>query len=103
MTPIEASSMIQKWFISSTQSSTEEWKDDKKVLAWMAQNNADLESKISQISRQNVAEEVYSAMMSGGETGSIGTAGILDGISRAMADMSEEQRTMIKDSLKQLL
>lgn len=103
MTPVEASAMIQKWFISSTQSATEEWKDDNKVLAWMAQNNADLESKIAEISKQNVAEEVYSAIMSGGETAKIGTAGIFDGISRAMADMSEEQRTMIKDSLKLLL
>jgi acetyl-CoA carboxylase/biotin carboxylase 1 len=103
MTPVEASAMIQKWFISSTQSVTEEWKDDNKVLAWMAQNNADLESKIAEISKQNVAEEVYSAIMSGGETAKIGTAGIFDGISRAMADMSEEQRTMIKDSLKLLL
>jgi acetyl-CoA carboxylase/biotin carboxylase 1 len=102
MTPVEASAMIQKWFISSTQSATEEWKDDNKVLAWIAQNNADLESKISEISKQNVAEEVYSAIMSGGETAKIGTAGIFDGISRAMADMSEEQRTMIKDSLKLL-
>jgi acetyl-CoA carboxylase/biotin carboxylase 1 len=103
ITPLEASAKIQQWFTTSTLSSPEQWKDDNKVLAWMAQNNAELESKIAEISQQNVSEEVYSAMMSGGETAIIGTAGIIDGLSRAMADMSDDQRRMIKDSLKQLL
>jgi acetyl-CoA carboxylase / biotin carboxylase 1 len=103
ITPLEASAKIQQWFTTSTLPSPEQWKDDNKVLAWMAQNNAELESKIAEISQQNVSEEVYSAMMSGGETAIIGTAGIIDGLSRAMTDMSDEQRRMIKDSLKQLL
>lgn len=103
MTPVEASAIIKDWFIHSTNSSLHDWRDDKKVLSWMAQSNSELESKITEISRQNVASEVYAAMTSGGNVGQIGTAGILDGISRAISNMSDEQRQMVKEALKRLI
>ena len=100
MTAVEASAMIKEWYTISTGAS---WKDDKRVLAWMAEKNQELEVKVADLAKKHVADEVFMAMSAGGNTSLIGTAGIVDGISRAMSNMTVDQREALKNSLKAAL
>lgn len=99
MTPLEASAMIKEWFLSSDSTTTECWNNDKKVIQWMGENHEWLQNKIMKLTRQHVADEVFTALSSGATTSQVGTAGIVDGISRALTVMSPEQKEAMKKSL----
>lgn len=123
MTAVEASAMIKEWYtisisnkskcsqvhqcltgkISGTKNTGASWNDDKRVLAWMAEKNQELEVKVADLAKKHVADEVFMAMSAGGNTSLIGTAGIVDGISRAMSNMTVDQREALKNSLKAAL
>lgn len=102
-TPLEASDMIQQWFMATPGMTAAKWEDDKIMLTWMAENNQMLESKVVAFTRECVAQEVALVMTAGGDTGKIGTMGIVDGISRAMATMTEEEKAALKAALGQAI
>jgi len=99
----EASAMIRDWYLASDGSSPQSWNDDKIILAWMGENNHQLEVRVADLARKHVADEVFSAMSAGGNTSQIGIAGIVEGISRAMSCVTPEQREALKNSLKSVL
>jgi acetyl-CoA carboxylase/biotin carboxylase 1 len=103
MSAIEASSMIRDWYLTSDGSSLKSWNDDKRILSWMGENNQQLEVRVADLARKHVSDEVFSAMSAGGNTSQIGIAGIVEGISRAMFSMTNEQREALKNSLKSVL
>jgi len=102
MSAIDASSKIEEWFVSGG-GSADGWKDDKRVLGWMAQNDDSLNKNVTELAKNHVSEEVFSAMSAGGMTSVVGTSGIVDGISRAMSSMTDEQREDFKRNLKNIL
>lgn len=102
MDAVDASSLIKNWYLEDNGQSSA-WNDDKQFLAWMGQNNEKLEIKVAELAKKFVAEEVFTAMSAGGNTSLIGTAGIVDGISRAMSTMSSDQKLALKQSLKAVL
>lgn len=103
MNAVEASSMIEKWYLDAHGQAASGWNDDKNVLAWMGQNNKQLESQVAELTKKYVAEEVFLAMSSGGNTSILGTAGIVEGISRAMSTMSPDQKQVLKQSLQSMI
>jgi hypothetical protein len=103
MTPIDASLMVKQWFIESEGCSPHSWDDDKRVLAWMGRNNALLETKIAEMAKKHVADEVYLALTTGGNTAQIGVAGIVEGLARALSSMPLEVKENVKKNLEGLL
>jgi acetyl-CoA carboxylase/biotin carboxylase 1 len=103
MSPTEASLMIKQWFTEAEGCSNLSWDDDRSVLSWMGRNNQLLEMKIADIAKKHVADEVYAAVTAGGNTARIGMAGIVEGLSRAMASLSAEQREDMKRTLQGIL
>lgn len=102
MDAVDASSLIKNWYLEANGQNSA-WNDDKQFLAWMGQNNEKLEIKVAELAKKFVAEEVFTAMSAGGNTSLIGTAGIVEGISRAMSTMSSDQKLALKQSLKAVL
>jgi len=102
-TPLEASDMIKQWFMESPGMTEEKWEDDKIMLAWMGQNHAHLESKVIEYTKECVVQEVMQVMTAGGNTAKIGTRGIVEGISRAMTTMTQEEKESFKAMLGQTL
>jgi len=103
MTPTESSLLIMQWFTQSEGVSPNSWEDDKRVLAWMGRNNELLETKIAEMAKTHVADEVYSALTAGGTTARIGAAGIIEGLARALSSMPSEQKEHFKKNLEDLL
>lgn len=103
-TPLEASDMIRQWFLATSPSmSAAKWEDDKIMLTWMAQNHQLLENKVVAFTQECVAQEVALVMTSGGNTAKVGTMGIIEGIGRAMATMTEEDRAAFKEMLSRTI
>jgi acetyl-CoA carboxylase/biotin carboxylase 1 len=102
-TPLEASDMIRQWFLGTPGMSPSKWEDDMTMLTWMAQNNQLLESKVVAFTQECVASEVALVMTAGGNTAKVGTMGIVEGISRAMATMTEEDKAAFKEMLSQTI
>jgi len=103
ITPVAASKMIKSWFLETNGATEALWGDDKAVLSWMAQKQEVLESKIVQLTKANVTQEVFEVMTAGGNTAKIGTAGIVEGISQAVSTMSAEEQANFKEFLKATL
>lgn len=102
-TPIEASALIEKWFNENRGSSEDLWNDDKVVLSWMAEHYADLEQKILAFTKDIVVQEVVQVMTAGGNTAKVGTAGIVEGLSLALKQMSPEEQFSVKQMLVQVV
>ena len=102
-TPVEASDMIKQWFMEVPGMSDDKWEDDKVMLTWMAENHAHLESKVIDYTQECVVQEVMQVMTAGGNTARIGTRGIVEGISRAMTTMTQEEKEAFKAMLGQAL
>ena len=69
----------------------------------MAQQNEQLEIKILKLNKENVVQEVFDVMTSGGNTAKIGTSGIIEGISQALLTLSAEEQASIKEMIKSTL
>jgi len=102
-TPLEASEIIKQWFVSTPTMSEEKWSDDKVVLSWMAEYHGNLEQNILAYTRDVVAQEVIQVMTAGGNTAQVGTAGIAEGISKALERLPPEQRENAREMLKKSL
>ena len=102
-TPLEATDMIKQWFMQSDGMDAAKWEDDKAMLAWMGNNHDLLESKVIDFTQECVSQEVMKVMTAGGNTAKIGTKGIVEGISRAMMTMTEEEKETFKAMLGQTL
>ena len=103
LSSVEASSLMKEWFLESPGMKSDMWKDDKIMLAWMAEHNKALEEKVLKLATKYIAEEVYQAMIGIGSTAKIGTAGITNGVSRAFVAMNSEQKEIFKQSMKEAL
>lgn len=102
-TPLEASDMIKQWFVQSPGMDEKKWEEDKSMLVWMGNNHDLLELKVIEFTQECVSEEVRLVMRAGGNTAKIGTRGIVEGISRAMMEMSGEEKESFKSMLGQTL
>jgi hypothetical protein len=69
----------------------------------MAEHYSNLEQKIVAYTKEIVIQEVVQVMTAGGETARVGTAGIIEGLSRAMQQMSPEERQNVKQMLSQVI
>jgi len=68
----------------------------------MAQNNEELESRVINLTKANVTEEVFRVVTAGGNTARIGTTGVLDGLSLAYKIMSKDDKHEFKMKLKEI-
>jgi acetyl-CoA carboxylase/biotin carboxylase 1 len=102
-TPLEATEMIKQWFLETPGMTEDKWEDDKAMLAWMGGNNQLLESKVIGYTKECIAQEVISVMTAGGNTAKIGTMGIVEGIRRSMATMTDQEKSEFKFMLGQTL
>ena len=102
-TPLEATDMIKQWFMQSAGMDAAKWEDDKAMLAWMGSNHSLLQSKVIDFTQECVSQEVLKVMTAGGNTAKIGTKGIVEGLSRAMMTMTEEEKEEFKKMLGQTL
>ncbi|KAL9191373.1 hypothetical protein ACHAXT_001079 [Thalassiosira profunda] len=103
LSAVEASKLIKSWFLETPGAAETLWSDDKAVLSWMAQQNEQLEMKILKLNKENVVQEVFDVMTSGGNTAKIGTAGIVEGISQAILTLSAEEQASVRELLKSTL
>ncbi len=103
LSPLDASKFIRELFNGTSGLPQEMWNDDKRMLAWMAEKNEFLEQKVVELTKANVAQEVFEVMVAGGNTGLIGSAGIVDGITRAISALPSEEREKMKQSIKDAL
>jgi len=101
--PLEASSMIKKWFVENSGCSEESWEDDKLMLSWMGERYSELELKVLSYTKQCVVDEVVQVMTSGGNTAEVGAAGIVEGLSEACKIMTQEQKDHFVQMLKSTL
>jgi acetyl-CoA carboxylase/biotin carboxylase 1 len=97
--PVEASATVQQWFMETLGMTEEYWKDDKKVLSWMADNHGELQQKILSYTKECVTQEVFQVMTAGGNTARIGASGIVEGLVRACEKMDAAE----KDHFKKML
>jgi trehalose utilization protein len=95
--------MIKQWFMEVPGMSEDKWEDDKIMLTWMAENHARLESKVIDYTQECVVQEVMQVMTAGGNTAKIGTRGIVEGISRAMMTMTQEEKDAFKAMIGQAI
>jgi acetyl-CoA carboxylase/biotin carboxylase 1 len=102
-TRLEATEMIKQWFLETPGMTEATWEDDKVMLSWMGGNNQLLEHKVIDYTKECVAQEVIQVMTAGGATAKIGTMGIVDGIGRAMANMTDEEKEFFKSLLAKTL
>jgi len=103
LTPIAASKLIHDWFVETPGLTEDLWNEDKAVLGWMAEHHASLEQRIASYTKQVVATEVIQVMTSGGNTATIGIAGIVEGLSRGLESLSQEERNRVKQLVAQTL
>ena len=102
-TPLEATDLIKQWFLDSPGMTEAKWEDDKLMLSWMGENHALLESKVIDYTKDCVVQEVLQVMTSGGNTAKVGTMGIVEGINKAMAMMTDEDKSALKSMLEDTL
>lgn len=95
-TPLEATDLIKQWFLEAPGMDEAQWEDDKIMLSWMGSNHAHLEAKVIAFTKECVVQEVVQVMCSGGNTGKVGTQGIVEGISQAMKSMTPEDKEALK-------
>lgn len=103
LTALEASAKMKQWFLESPELSEENWNDDKVMLSWMAQCNEELESKVNGLAKDSVVQEVFQVLTAGGGTGRIGTAGIVEGISKALSSLSKEEQDSLRSQMMAVL
>ncbi|KAL7542222.1 hypothetical protein ACHAXR_012111 [Thalassiosira sp. AJA248-18] len=103
LSSLEASKLIKSWFLETPGATESLWHDDKAVLSWMAQQNEQLEMKILKLNKENVVQEVFDVMTAGGHTASVGTAGIVEGISQALLTLSAEEQANVRELIKSTL
>jgi acetyl-CoA carboxylase/biotin carboxylase 1 len=102
-TPLEASDVIRQWFMETPGNTLEAWEDDKIMLRWMAENHQRLETKVIDYTKECVIQEVMQVMTAGGNTAKVGTRGIVEGIGRAMATMTDAEKDLFKAMLGETL
>jgi acetyl-CoA carboxylase / biotin carboxylase 1 len=102
-TPLEATEIIKAWFLETPGMNQIKWEDDKAMLTWMGENHALLESKIVNYTKECVIQEVMQVMTAGGITAKVGTQGIVEGISRAMTTMTQEEKELFKAMLAEAM
>lgn len=102
-TPLEASALIREWFTGTPRMTDNQWSDDKIVLGWMGQHHSVLEEKIMAYTKSCVAEEVAQVLTAGGNTGLVGTSGIVEGLGRALASMDSEEKAKLKQAILEVL
>ncbi len=102
-TPLEATDMIKAWFMETPGMNEMKWEDDKAMLTWMGENHSLLESKVVSYTKECVIQEVVQVMTAGGTTAKVGTQGIVEGISRAMTTMTQEEKELFKAMLAEAL
>ncbi|CAJ1954778.1 unnamed protein product [Cylindrotheca closterium] len=102
-TPLEASDLIKRWFLATPGMTEAKWEDDKAMLTWMGENYQLLEQKVISYTKECVVQEVVQVMTQGGNTAKIGTMGIVEGIGRAMATMTEEEKAEFKAMMQKTL
>ena len=102
-TSVEASAKIEQWFMDTPGMTKEDWKDDKKVLSWMADHHADLEKKVLTYTKECVVQEVLQVMTAGGNTARVGASGIVEGLVRACENMDNEEKDEFKNMLAEAL
>merc|ERR1712176_1593483 len=103
ISPADASKHIKNWFLETPGATEALWGDDKAVLSWMAQQHDQLEQKVVKLNKENVVQEVFDVMTSGGNTARIGTAGIIEGISQALLTLSGDEQANVKEMIKSTL
>jgi len=103
LAPLEATGLLKQWFLETPGMSNELWDEDKAVLAWMAEHYSDLEQNIVTYTKEIVIQEVVQVMTAGGNTARVGTAGIIEGLGRALENMSPEERQNVKQMMTQVL
>jgi len=104
LTPSDASKYIMEQFVQSSGFPKEVWHyDDKTMLMWMEGENEFLERKVVELTRANIAEEVFQVIVSGGNTGKIGTDGIVEGISRAVSSLPKKAQKELIERMKYAL
>ena len=103
LTPIEASDIIREWFVSTPGMSQDLWREDKAVLAWMAEHHQSLEEKIVAYTKQIVSTEVVQVMTAGGNTAQIGIAGIVEGLSEGLEQLTPEEQARVRQMIAQAL
>lgn len=103
LAPLEATALIKQWFLETPATLQELWDDDKAVLSWMAEHYSYLEQQIVAYTKEIVIQEVVQVMTAGGETARVGTAGIIEGLSRALEQMPPDEREKVKQMLAQVL
>jgi acetyl-CoA carboxylase/biotin carboxylase 1 len=101
--PLEATALIKQWFLATPGMTEAKWEDDKAMLTWMGENHQLLEQKVISYTKECVVQEVMQVMTQGGATAKIGTMGIVEGISRAMATMTEEEKASVKAMIQKTL
>jgi acetyl-CoA carboxylase/biotin carboxylase 1 len=102
-TPLEATELIKQWFLATPGMNGAKWENDKAMLTWMGENYRLLEQKVVEYTKECIVQEVMQVMTSGGDTAKIGTMGIVDGIGRAMATMTDEEKSGLKSMLQKTL
>mmetsp|Transcript_14027 Transcript_14027/g.20077 ORF Transcript_14027/g.20077 Transcript_14027/m.20077 type:complete len:2365 (+) Transcript_14027:253-7347(+) len=103
LTATEASAVCKEWFLDSPGTENKMWEDDKAVLSWMAHHYSDIEMRIKDLTRSYVADEVLQVLTAGGTTEEIGTAGMIEGLSRAYQLMGKTNKEKFKSALKAAL
>lgn len=103
MSPLDASKYIRELFNQTSGLPQEMWSDDKKMLAWMAEKNEFLEQKVVELTKACVAQEVFEVIVAGGNTGLIGSAGIIEGITRAVSALPPAEMKRMKETIKSAL
>lgn len=99
----EASALMKSWFLQTPELTDDMWEDDKVMLSWMAQSYEELEEKVKNLSKESVVQEVFQVLTGDGQTSKIGTAGIVEGISRAFKSMSKEDKEHFKGIIQKAL
>jgi acetyl-CoA carboxylase/biotin carboxylase 1 len=100
---LEAGRYVKNWFFELQGVNEEQWENDKAVLAWMGENYGLLETKIKGLSQDFVADEVYDVLTAGGQTGAIGTAGMIQGLAKAYQNLKKAEKEEFKNALKAAL
>jgi acetyl-CoA carboxylase/biotin carboxylase 1 len=103
LTPSEASTICMEWFLDTPGMESKMWEDDKAVLLWMAQNYDQIETRIKELTKSFVADEVLQVLTAGGTTEEIGTMGMVEGLSRAYHAMGKGKKESFKKALKAAL
>lgn len=103
LTPVEASTICRDWFLDTPGMEVKMWEDDKAVLLWMAHNYSDIETRIKELTKSYVSDEVLQVLTAGGTTEEIGTMGMIEGLSRAYHAMGKGKKENFKKALKAAL